>query len=277
MLLALTLPLAMSATAARATPTTSAPVPATPEPAQTPAVTPTPATDGAPVSLEPTTGAYFGSILDWSSDSATEQASRLGSPSAFYEHSVSMPMSDADTNNSAQFLQKMNGAGSLALLTIRPTTSLLAIDADAATRLVDAIAAARGTSTAPLYLRFAPDMNSTWVPWGQQPSAYRQAFAAVADVVHRRLPGAVMVWSPNWGGGYPFTGTRAADTDTLRELDTNRDGSVDGGDDAYAPYYPGTVADWVGLSVYHDDTAGGDARNTAPRDGELLADRKSVV
>ncbi|MDY7527166.1 OpgC family protein [Cryobacterium sp. 10C2] len=284
MVLALALPLATPATAARATPTTSATATATatesatatatatPEPAPTPAVTvtPAPATDGAPVSLEPTAGAYFGSILDWSGDSATEQASRLGSPSAFYEHSVSMPMSDADTSYSAQFLQKTNGAGSLPLLTIRPTTSLLAITADAATRLVDGIAAARGTSTAPLYLRFAPDMNSTWVSWGQQPSAYRQAFAAVADVVHRRLPGAVMVWSPNWGGGYPFTGTRAADTDTLRELDTNRDGSVDGGD-AYAPYYPGAVADWVGLSVYHDDTAGGDARNTVPRDGELLA------
>ena len=233
--------------------------------------TPAPAADGAPVSVEPATGAYFGSILDWSSDSPAEQASRLGSPSAFYEHSVSMPMSDADTGYSAQFLQKTNGAGSLALLTIRPTVPLPSIDADAAARLVDGIAAARGTGTAPLYLRFAPDMNSTWVPWGQQPSAYRQAFAAVADAVHRRLPGAVMVWSPNWGGGYPFTGTRAADTDTLRELDTNRDGSVDGADDPYAPYFPGAVADWVGLSVYHDDTAGADARNTVPRDGELVA------
>jgi hypothetical protein len=53
-------------------------------------------------------------------------------------------------------------------------------------------------------------------------------------------------------------------------LDTNRDGAWDGSDAAYSPYYPGDEAvDWVGLTAFHDDTAGGAPVNTVPRQGEL--------
>ena len=80
------------------------------------------------------------------------------------------------------------------------------------------------------------------------------AFRTVADAVHREAPGNAMVWSPNYGGGYPFTGgpyvAKAGSID-FKALDTNGDGTLTMDDDMYAPFYPGdTYVDWVGLTLY---------------------------
>jgi hypothetical protein len=85
----------------------------------------------------------------------------------------------------------------------------------------------------------------------------------------------VMVWAPYLGRDYPFERHRnapAPGTAGFALLDTNADGSWNSSDAAYAPYYPGDDAvEWVGLSAYHDDTAGKSAVNTLPADGELSA------
>jgi len=125
-----------------------------------------------------------------------------------------------------------------------------------------------------LLIRFAPDMNASWVAWGQQPAAYRQAFQAVSKAFKESDGGRVtMVWAPYLGKDYPFDKNRNAPrpgSDGFALLDTNGDGTWNGSDSAYAPYYPGDDAvDWVGLAAYHDDTAGGAAVNTVPRAGEL--------
>lgn len=226
------------------------------------------AADSGP--LSPAQGAYFGSIIDWSGDSTSDQTDRLGSASAVYEHSASVPFATGDNSNLAGFFAQTRQAGALGVVTLKPTIALASIDARTASAVAEGLSAAAGSSDAALYVRFAPDMNSTWLAWGQQPSDFKSAFRFVADAVHALLPNAVMVWSPAWGGGYPFTSPRAATTDTLRELDTNSDGVVDAADDAYAPYYPGDdVVDWVGLSFYHDDTGGGSAVNTVARANEF--------
>jgi hypothetical protein len=76
-----------------------------------------------------------------------------------------------------------------------------------------------------------------------------------------------------WGRDYPFDRNRnapAAGSEGFALLDTNGDGTWDGADGAYAPYYPGDDAvEWVGLSAYHDDTAGTAAVNTVAAPGEL--------
>jgi hypothetical protein len=125
-----------------------------------------------------------------------------------------------------------------------------------------------------LYIRFAPDMNTSWVSWGQQPEAYRKAFRAVAAAFKTQDDaGTVMVWQPFLGRDYPFQRNRNAPgqgSDGFRLLDTNGDGRWDGADDAYSPYYPGDDAvEWSGLGAYHDDTGGGSAVNTLPAEGEL--------
>lgn len=66
-----------------------------------------------------------------------------------------------------------------------------------------------------------------------------------------------MVWAPNSGITYPFTGggypTPTAETDPVNFalLDTNKDGAITVLDDPYLPFYPGDeYVDWVGLSLY---------------------------
>ena len=115
-------------------------------------------------------------------------------------------------------------------------------------------------------------MNGSWLDWGQQPAAYRAAFRAVAaEFKETDDAGTVMVWEPYLGRDYPFERNRnapAAGSEGFALLDTNGDGAWDGADAAYAPYYPGDDAvEWVGLTAYHDDTAGKAAVNTVPAPG----------
>lgn len=77
----------------------------------------------------------------------------------------------------------------------------------------------------------------------------------VATAVHRRAPGSLMMWALSYGSGYPFTGgpyqAAPGSADALA-LATDHDGSLDGTDDSYAPYWPGDrYGDRVGMSLYH--------------------------
>jgi hypothetical protein len=125
-----------------------------------------------------------------------------------------------------------------------------------------------------LLIRFAPDMNTSWVPWGQQPEAYVAAYRALARAFESKT-NTVMVWQPFQARGYPFTRQRSAaapGTPGFAALDTNSDGVWNGLDAAYSPYYPGDGdVDWVGLTALHDGAGVGNALNTMPADGELAS------
>jgi len=256
----------------------SAPLPAPAPIAAAPASTPPPAAGSpAPVRdlpsvLVPPRGAYLGATLDWSRDSAAAQAARLGAPSAVYGHSGSVPMTDEEGAYLRAFAQQAAAVGAIPVLTLRPTVPLAAIDADVAAALAADLGAVLGSADAPAYVRFAPDMNAPWSAWGMQPGAYRQAFAAVAGAVHAELPGSAMVWSPSWGGSYPFGADRPASAAELRALDTSGDGALDAADDSYGPFLPAAGdVDAVGLSVFHDDSPAERVAMTLPADGELAA------
>ena len=217
----------------------------------------------------PPEGAYFGSILDWGSDSVADQAERLGAPSAIYQREVGYPLTDAERGYLQGFFRQTAAAGSIAVVALRPTVPLDTLGSDDAEAFVDAVNEIALPAGAPLYLSFAPDMNTTWVPWGQRPDDYRAAFSTFADVVDERLPQAAVVWSPFWGGDYPFTTDTALPRDGL---DTDGDGLLTGRDDPYVPYYPGDdVVDAVGLSVYYDETGGIEARNVVPGPDDFAA------
>jgi hypothetical protein len=224
----------------------------------------------ASASLSPESGAYFGAGIDWSVDTAAQQAERLGAAPAVLEHVTAVPITGSEADYLRQFLQQAEGVGALPAITLRPSGDLAGFAADEADAVVDAIAAARGDVDVPVYVRFAPDMNANWVPWGQQPTDYVKAFRELADAVHEGLPEAVTVWSPAAGEGYPFA---AAPTSTDAALDTDGDGRLGAGDDPYGPYYPGSqYVDWVGLAAYHDPSGGGSPVNAVPAPNELDAD-----
>lgn len=221
-------------------------------------------------SLAPESGAYFGVGLDWSIDTAAQQAQRLGAAPAVLEHATAVPVTSAEEQFLEQFLRQAEGVGALPAITLRPTGDLADFDEAAADAVVAALAEARGDSGVPVYVRFAPDMNATWVAWGQRPTSFVDAFRLFADAVHDDLPGAVTVWSPSAGEGYPFDAGSAM---TDAALDTDGNGRLARGDDPYGPYFPGAdYVDWVGLSAYHDPSDGGRPVNELPIPGELDAD-----
>ncbi|WP_426988656.1 hypothetical protein [Pseudarthrobacter sp. Y6] len=218
----------------------------------------------------------LGAVLEWGEDSAQGFAERLGASPALLGHDISLPVRSGEEQDIREFLGQAGGLGSHAMLTVRPAVALDQVDSAAAEafagKVQDLAARFQGT----LLIRFAPDMNSSWLGWGQQPAAYKSAFRNVAaEFKAADDAGTVMVWQPYLGRDYPFDrhpNAPAPGSEGFAALDTNGDGSWNGSDAAYAPYYPGDdAAEWVGLTAYHDDTGGNSAVNTLPADGELSA------
>lgn len=215
----------------------------------------------------------LGAVLEWGEDSAAGFAERLGASPAAYGHDLALPYRPSEQNNLRGFLEQASLQGSHAMFTVKPTVPLDQIDDAAAASFAGEVRRLTSGFTGQVLIRFAPDMNASWVEWGQQPGAYRNAFRAVSAAFKTSGGGPLMVWEPYLGKDYPFARSRnapAPGSEGFALLDTNDDGTWDGADSAYEPYYPGDDAvDWVGLTAFHDDTAGGAAVNTVPRAGEL--------
>lgn len=224
----------------------------------------------------PTAGPWFGPVLDWTTDGATQYAQRLGEGPSMYGQSVRYPLDEDDRTYLRQFVEQASQYGSVAQLTLEPTKPLGELtdgDARFLARQLDELHDRHGTI---FLVRFAPEMNGTWTAWGQQPKAYRSAFRTVAEQVHAGAPSAAMLWTVAYGAGYPFgraygaipgAGPREAD-----QLDTSGDGRVDAADDPYGPYYPGAKAvDWVGMTMYHFGRQPAFGDGLRPEPGEVVA------
>ena len=196
---------------------------------------------------------WFGPDLDWNSDSPDGYADRLGAKASLYQLTLTYPI---DTDAAAQWRSSARAVaaqGSVLVLSLLPSVPLDQLtdaDAQAANALLEEIHDQYGTQQ---LVRFAPEMNGTWIAWGQQPTAFIHAFATLANTVHVGNSGALMVWAPSYGSGYPFD-LAAGRLDSisaldLSKLDTNDDGQVTETDD---PYYPGDkLVDWVGLTMFY--------------------------
>jgi hypothetical protein len=224
--------------------------------------------------LEPASGAHFGVNLDWATDSPAGFSERLGHRAAVYVRFFAFPFGESELAVLDETVTGVAGEGGMLMVTLEPWNGLSSVTPEAAAMLADRVAASDAQGV-PVFVRFAHEMNGSWYPWGQQPSAYAAAFRLVADAVHATGSRSAMVWAPNYAGGYPF---RAGPFEALAgsaefgELDTNRDGRLDMTDDPYAPYYPGDDAvDWVGMSLYHWGGAYPWAENEIPEAGKFEA------
>ncbi|MEO5318651.1 OpgC domain-containing protein [Arthrobacter sp. CC3] len=216
----------------------------------------------------------LGAVLEWGEDDAAGFAARLQATPAVLGHDVSFPVKATEKAYLREFLAQSASSGAHALLTVNPAVPLTEVTAGAAADFAGQLEELAQGFPGKLLIRFAPDMNASWVSWGQQPGAYVPAYRAVARAFDAES-NAVMVWQPFQARDYPFTRNRSAPapgTAGFAALDTNSDGAWNGSDAPYAPYYPGDdVVDWAGLTALHDDTGGGAAVNTLPKDGELAA------
>jgi len=204
--------------------------------------------------LAPTSGVLAGVNLDWERDTLADYASRLGRRPAVAVSFARFPLAAQDEEHVTAAVEQVRANGGMLLLTLEPHDGLDTVTEESAGALA-ALLERYNQDGVPVVVRFAHEMNGSWYPWGQQPEAYRAAFRMVADAVHRGAPGSAMMWAPNYGGGYPFTGgAHAASPGSVDHaaLDTTSDGELGEDDDPYAPYYPGDdVVDWVGMSLYH--------------------------
>jgi len=221
--------------------------------------------------LQPPSGAYFGLNLDWGNETAQQASEALGHTPAVWVQFATFPMDEATRADVEAFVEQVAAVDGMALLTLEPHDGLVAVTDEAAADLGDLVARAWTDHGVPMFVRFAHEMNGTWYPWSQQPEAYVKAFRTVAAAVHERSPSSAMIWAPNQGSGYPFTGGKyaaARGSKDVAALDTNADGKLDATDDPYAPYYPGDDAvDWIGVSLYHWGLAYPWGENELPRPG----------
>lgn len=250
------------------------------------ATTPATADDTVPSPAPAPGRPWFGPGLDWERDLPDDYAERLGETPSLYAQRVRYPLTEDDRGYLAGFAELAAAQGAVAVLTLEPQVALTSLTARDAEVLAHELADLHHHYDTHFLVRFAPEMNGSWVIWGQRPDRYVAAFRTVADAVHDatgtgragtgRAGHAEMVWAPAYGAGYPFGrsygAVDAAGQRLARVLDTDGDGTIDDGDDPYSPYFPGDrYVDWVGLSLYHYGDRQDFGRNAAPAAGELEA------
>jgi hypothetical protein len=205
-------------------------------------------------SVVPTKGVLFGVNLDWKSETLAEHRANLGHSPAVAVQFTDIPYNRATWEHTKSAVRQVRENGGVLLLTLEPHAGLAAMSQEVIDRLAWDLHDLN-THGVPVIVRFAHEMNGSWYAWGQQPAHYIAVFRAVADAVHRIAPGSSMMWAPNYGGGYPFSGGQFVarpGTSDFQALDTDGDGALTMNDDSYAPYYPGDkYVDWVGVSLYH--------------------------
>lgn len=220
---------------------------------------------------------WFGPGLDWERDLPDDYAERLGATPSLYTQRVRYPLTADDGDYLADFAKLSARQGAVAVLTLEPQVALEELTEDDAAALGEELADLHHHYDTHFLVRFAPEMNGSWVNWGQQPDRYVTAFRTVSGAVREAAgTAAEMVWAPAYGAGYSFGrasgAVDAAGQRAAAVLDTDGDGTVDDGDDPYAPYYPGDRwVDWVGLSLYHYGDHRAFGNNAAPAPGELRA------
>ena len=207
-----------------------------------------------PPTLVPPDGrAWFGMNLDWANQTVAEVEESIGVIPAVWVQFVRFPLDDGSRANLVGFFEQVGAAGAHGLITLEPHDGLDAVTSEAAADLATVLEAAWNEHGVATFVRFAHEMNGSWYPWGQQPEAYVAAFRRVAEAV-RQAPASAMVWAPNEGAGYPFSGSpheAAPGSPERAALDTDGDGDLTAADDPYGPYWPGDdVVDWVGMSLY---------------------------
>lgn len=203
-----------------------------------------------------------GARLNWSTDTVEAHTARAGQAAGLYEHDLIWPLSGSTVQDLRSAVVQAARQGAGIIVNVQPVGGLGAFNDAAAQQLADTVATAVKGLPGPVFIRFAPEMNAPWEPWGLQPTAYAAAFRRASAAVHATVPQAAMVWSPAAGQGYPFGGPAGPTSSVPLDpaADTNGDGRLTSADDPYAPYFPGNEAvDWVGLDAYSDPGPGGQA------------------
>ncbi|KAI8613697.1 glycoside hydrolase superfamily [Chytriomyces sp. MP71] len=213
--------------------------------------------------LEPQTPRRMvGFSLDWSYDLPSAIVKKLGgySPPVFNTFMNFAPgLNGVGFDNASLnwFGSECGKTGSMLELTLQPSAPLSTLTDDMYDTLAQELFNINTYYGVPVFLRYGHEMNGDWTMYGNQPIAFIASFKKMAAAVRAKTNMTAMVWGPNIGITYPFTGAGVSEipavgTPDFNLLDTNKDGVINNNDDPYTPFYPGDdVVDWVGLSLYN--------------------------
>jgi hypothetical protein len=202
--------------------------------------------------LKGTNETFFGVSIDWTMDDPYHFNEDLGRSAAIQDSNFYLgeKLTLSGRVNSSGFLHDVpdlflwtsaliQGTGSIMGMTIIPTVPLEKVNLKQAIPLIVEKCKAINNQGLAVMLRFAPEMNGNWYPYGQNPESFVIAFRNLSAAIHVETNNTAMVWSPASGLGYPFIGGKFFPAASNPLLDTNRNGYLDTSDDPYAPYYPG--------------------------------------
>ncbi len=203
----------------------------------------------------PRSGVYLGGILMAGQTPMYQLNRNSGFRHALFMEFLKFPdvldVQGSDHAKIIDFINMCKASGAMPVLTLETSAGLNSYNLEQ----ISQFAVWLKEFDVPMFLRWNHEMNGSWYPWGQQPTLYISKYKEFAEVIHANAKNVVMVWTPNQGWGYPWTGGQYAiqpNSPDFPLLDTNKDGRLTEEDDPYGPYYPGDNAvDWVGFSFYH--------------------------
>lgn len=184
--------------------------------------------------FEPETGMYIGAFIEKDSGVESKKGEKFA---AFNElsgkqHAIYFNYHRYGANFPHIWASQVKEAGGAIHLAVQPEGGLSEVKDDAVLRKFARDAQAAGV---PIFLRFASEMNGSWVKWNGNPALYIEKFRLVAKVMKEEAPNVAMVWSPA--------------ANPKRNIHD---------------YYPGDdVVDWVGLSIYSVKFFNGDVKSPA--------------
>ncbi|KAJ3406569.1 mannan endo-1,4-beta-mannosidase [Chytriomyces confervae] len=200
--------------------------------------------------------------LDWSYETPTVMKKKLNdfTPAVFNTFMDLIPGTFSHGFNEDLlnwFGSECGRTGSMLELTMQVGATLDTVTQDMYDALATSITKINTGYGVPVYLRFCHEMNGDWTMYGYQPTLFKAGFRKMAEAIRARTNMTAMVWGPNVGITYPFSGGGSVllprkGTPDFIAMDTNKDGEITNLDDPYSPYYPGDdVVDWVGVSLYN--------------------------
>lgn len=196
--------------------------------------------------FEPASGCYLGAYIDFDpllhSTYRDQNRTPHNLPEAFEQsvgaqHAMYFFYLGYGRRLPLDWVRDLGKRGKLVHIALEPNNGLYRVKDDA---YLHQLAADMRASGAPIFLRFASEMNGPWTRYGGSPRLYKQKFRLVRDTVKRYAPNVAMVWCPF-----------ATPQRTIPD------------------YYPGDDAtDWVGLNIYsvrhHDNQRDRNAEDESP-------------
>ncbi|MBW0541169.1 hypothetical protein O181_080884 [Austropuccinia psidii MF-1] len=203
---------------------------------------------------------YFGIWTDSQSGFSDTPAlinSRLGLNISAFQIAQQIPLPKYNYTTGAggpapEYLIEQTQTDAAVFLTVYPTSIDAVADSDL-NALGIQLASYKNDLNRTVFLRFAPEMQGAWNPYGFQPTAFLALWKRMYTIIKSTSNSTAIVWAPNTPQSYPYSqSTNGLSTADLSILDTNHDGQINNDDDPFTPFYPGDeFVDWIGISSYY--------------------------